>query len=90
MRACRPTGVKEDDIISMSISKHLGERVKLSYDSRTYPHQRLIHHIAIKILRRIPNFSDEIALSSIDEEDHPMQALMNSDWYPNKKEGSKR
>lgn len=32
-----PTGVTEDEVLSMAIAKHLGKRLCTSYDARAYP-----------------------------------------------------
>lgn len=58
VQASHPTGVTEDQILSMAIAKHLGKRNKMSYDAKDYPHENWKNHLAFKTLRGHPKFCD--------------------------------
>lgn len=62
IRACKPTGVSENEIVSMAIAKHLGKRATMSYDARSFPHYKWVYNQAFAVLRRIPKFRDDIAM----------------------------
>lgn len=65
IKACNPTGVTEDQVISMAIAKHLGKRDTMAYDVRDFPHERWNNHLAYRVLHRVPKFKEDqsVALS---------------------------
>lgn len=65
VRASNPTGVTEDEVLSMSIAVHFGKRDKMSYEARCFPHAQWRSHLAYKVLQSHPKFSDERCLSSM-------------------------
>lgn len=64
IRACRPTGVTEEQILSMAIAKHLGMRETMSYDARDFPHEQWNNNNAYLILRCVPKFRDDMEQGS--------------------------
>lgn len=58
VRLFQPTGVDENQKLSMAIAKHLGKRESITYDAKDYPHERWINHLAYKVLQKVPKFSD--------------------------------
>lgn len=57
---CKPTGVTEDEIMSMVIAKHLGKRASMSYDARNFSKDKWVYHQAFPILRRVPKFQGDV------------------------------
>lgn len=58
--AMKPTGVTQDQILSMSIVNHLGKLSSLSSADKDYPHEKFVEHLTYKLLQTIPNFSDDV------------------------------
>lgn len=65
IHSCNPTGVTEDGIFSMAVAKHLGKRTTMSYDAKDYPHDLWKSHLAFKILKTHPKYSDDAVVSNI-------------------------
>lgn len=61
IRADDRTGVTENEVLSMTITKpkHLGKHDGMSYEARSYPRAEWKNHLANKVLRKHPKFSDE-------------------------------
>lgn len=59
IRACKPTGVTEDEIMCMAVAKHLGKRTSMNYDARTFPEDKWVYHLAFRVLRRVPKFGEQ-------------------------------
>lgn len=64
IRAYKPTGVTEDQVLSMTIAKHLGLRQTMSYDAKNFPHEQWVSNHAYKVLRNVPKFQEQ-AVESI-------------------------
>ena len=58
IKACNPTEVVEDQVISMEIAKHLGKRKAMSYDAKDFSHTEWKNHLAYRALRNHPKFHD--------------------------------
>lgn len=54
-----PTGCSDTEVLSMAIAIHMGKRSDMSYEAKMYPHSSWRNHLAYKILRRLPKYSDE-------------------------------
>lgn len=57
VRACNPTGVTEDDILTMALAVHVGKRSTMSYDTRTVPLTIWKNHLTFNSLCRYPKYS---------------------------------
>lgn len=56
IQASHPTGVNEDNILSMAIALHLGKTNRMHYDFINYEHTSWPNYLAWKILRVAPKF----------------------------------
>jgi hypothetical protein len=56
IQASRPTGVNEDNILSMAIALHLGETKRMDYNFKSFDHSKWPNYTAWKILRTAPKF----------------------------------
>lgn len=61
--AAQPSGVTENEVLSMEIGKHLRNRDGKSYDARSYPHAEQKFHLTYKVLRFNPKFVHEGSMS---------------------------
>lgn len=61
-----PKGVTEDEVLSMAMVKHLGNRTGMFYDARSFPHAEWKFHLAYKVLRSLAKYSDESSVCSDD------------------------
>lgn len=57
---CKPTGVSIEQILSLSIAKHLGKRESMSYDAKNFPHDQWNNHLAYKTLCKHPKFNADL------------------------------
>lgn len=58
-RACNPTGVTQDEVLSMEISVHLGKRKYMAYEAPYFPHCQWRKHLSFRVLSLHPKLSDE-------------------------------
>lgn len=63
VRACNPTGVNEEDIISMAIAIHVGRANKIYYQFKEYCKTNWLQYKACLILRHHPKFMDPSEMS---------------------------
>jgi hypothetical protein len=56
IQASHPTGVNEDNILSMAIALHLGETKRMDYNFKSFDHSKWPNYTAWKILRSAPKF----------------------------------
>jgi hypothetical protein len=56
IQASRPTGVNEDNILSMAIALHLGETKRMDCNFNSFDHSKWPNYTAWKILRTAPKF----------------------------------
>lgn len=60
-----PSGVSEDQIISMAIAKLLCKRDSMPYEAKDYPHANWSNHLAFKVVRSHPKFADIYTVPSL-------------------------
>lgn len=54
-----PTGVTQDEVMSMAIPKHLGKRDGISHDAHSFANCNSKNHLAHKLLCVYPKLSDD-------------------------------
>jgi hypothetical protein len=75
IQASHPTGVNEDNILSMAIALHLGETKRMDYNFRSFDHSKWPNYTAWKILRSAPKFRPP-SMASLPMNNDPADATM--------------
>jgi hypothetical protein len=65
VQASHPTGVNDDNIMSMAIALHLGETKRMDYQFKSYDHTKWANFAAWKILSIAPKFRPPSPTSTI-------------------------
>jgi hypothetical protein len=64
-QASHPTGVNDDNILSMAIALHLGETKQMDYQFQSYDHTKWSNFAVWKILSVAPKFCPPSPMSTI-------------------------
>lgn len=56
------------EVLSMVIANHIDKQSNLSYEAKGYPHSNWRNHHAFKVLRKLPKYSDEAMVHSMEKQ----------------------
>jgi hypothetical protein len=81
VQSSHPTGVNDDNIISMAIALYLGKTKRMDYNFKTFEHTNWVNFLAWKILRDCPKFRPPSPLSQTESFSDAMSSMLHRPSY---------